>query len=207
MLYQYQCNSFHSPSGSSGMTPVDTGVCSDPDGDEVHNGIDNCSGTANNGQADGEGDKVGDACDNCPALSNPDQFNTDGDAEGNACGTDDDGDGALDDVDCLPLDGEVWSAPEVSSNLEFQTGSLTTLQWTRGNQGLAGNLYRGLFGASFDPHWACLVPNLTGTSQADPAKPSPGQGFHYLVTSENACGESGAGAGSNGTPRQPTPCP
>lgn len=206
-LFQYQCNSYHTPSGSSGMSPRDTGSCSDPDHDEVQNGIDNCPAAVNPNQADGEADGVGDACDNCPSLANPDQLNTDGDAEGNPCDADDDNDAVLDAVDCAPLDGTVWSAPGPSSGLGFQSGSLTTLQWARGGQGKTSNLYRGNFGPAFDPHWACLSPSLAGTTQDDPAKPAGGKGFHYLVTSENQCGESGAGTAGNGAPRPITPCP
>jgi hypothetical protein len=58
-----ECDRFHTPSLSSGMTPQDMGTCSDNDTDLVHDYVDNCPGVANNDQADSDGDGVGDSCE------------------------------------------------------------------------------------------------------------------------------------------------
>lgn len=59
-----ECNVFHSPSGGSNSDIVQNGACSDNDGDNVHDAIDNCPGVPNTDQADANGDGVGDACAN-----------------------------------------------------------------------------------------------------------------------------------------------
>jgi Ca2+-binding RTX toxin-like protein len=97
---------------------------SDPDGDGVPDGEDNCPAIPNPDQEDTDGDGIGDACDqtpgnedldgdgvpngddNCPAIPNPGQQDTDNDGIGDACdgsGDDDDGDGVPDDEDNCPL--------------------------------------------------------------------------------------------------------
>ncbi|MCR9106386.1 MAG: thrombospondin type 3 repeat-containing protein [Gammaproteobacteria bacterium] len=72
----------------------------DRDEDGVRDGLDNCPGASNPGQADSDGDTLGDACDlnidrdsdgvddqldNCPLVSNPAQTDTDGNGTGDAC--------------------------------------------------------------------------------------------------------------------------
>jgi hypothetical protein len=61
-LTQAECDTYHAPHGAAGMTPDDTGVCEDLDGDLVQDGLDNCPDTQNYDQADSDGDGVGDAC-------------------------------------------------------------------------------------------------------------------------------------------------
>ncbi len=62
-LSQGECDTFHSPSNSAGMSVQQVGTCSDNDGDVVQDASDNCPGVANYDQADGDGDGIGDACD------------------------------------------------------------------------------------------------------------------------------------------------
>jgi hypothetical protein len=62
-LDQSECDTFHSPSPFTGMSMVDTGTCSDDDGDAVHDGIDNCPTVPNSSQSDSNGDGVGDDCE------------------------------------------------------------------------------------------------------------------------------------------------
>ena len=57
---------------------------------------------------DQDGDGIPDDQDNCPTVSNPNQTDTDGDGDGNACDPDDDGDGVADNVDCEPLNGNIY---------------------------------------------------------------------------------------------------
>ncbi len=106
---QSECDQLHSPSPRAGLTPSDTGTCTDSDADGVQDGIDNCPGVANAGQLDSDGDGIGDSCesadfdgdgipnqsDNCPQTANPDQLDADADGLGDACDpcVDRDGDG------------------------------------------------------------------------------------------------------------------
>ncbi len=107
LLVQSECNSYHNPSAGAGINPVNTGVCSDNDGDEVQDGI-----------------------DNCPFISNPSQADADGDGQGDPCDGDGDNDGVPDGSDCLPLNNQVWSTPGEATDLDVvdDTGG-TTLTW------------------------------------------------------------------------------
>ena len=107
-----QCDRYHSPSGSAGAILTTTGVCEDVDLDDVHDGIDNCLGLVNTGQANADGDEWGDDCDPCPLFFGPD---VDNDSDGflncaDNCDdvpndqTDTDGDGAGDACDPYPTD-------------------------------------------------------------------------------------------------------
>jgi hypothetical protein len=66
--------------GSTGLIPD-----LDSDADGLPDCMDNCSTTANPGQADFDGDGVGDVCDNCLWVYNPEQADTDIDGVGDAC--------------------------------------------------------------------------------------------------------------------------
>ncbi|RMG45043.1 MAG: hypothetical protein D6718_08655 [Acidobacteria bacterium] len=206
-LAQFECDTYHSPSPAAGMTPVDTGACTDNDGDEVQDGIDNCPDVANSGQSDGDGDTVGNACDNCPSDANADQLDFDGDGSGDVCDPDDDNDGVGDTQDCAPLNASLWSAAGPATAVRFDPGSRVRLRWNPDQQAETSNVYRGTMGPSFDRNWSCLASGLTQDFYDDPEVPGASTGFHYLVTGKNACGESEAGQGSDGTPRQPSPCP
>ncbi len=206
---QGECDSYHSPPFPWITNPVlaDTGACADGDGDEVHDGVDNCPGAANPGQTDSDADAWGDPCDNCPSTANGDQSDFDTDGAGDACDADDDNDGTADTEDCAPLDPAAARPPGEPQDLGWSAGSKTTLTWSPGEHSDATNLYRGDLGSSFEPRWSCLAAHLPGTSYDDPELPGAGAGFHYLATGENACGESSAGTGSDGSPRQPASCP
>ncbi|HUD71016.1 MAG TPA: hypothetical protein VMQ62_03550, partial [Dongiaceae bacterium] len=72
------------------------------------------------------------------------------------------------------------------------------------------NVYRGTFtgGAAWAYNQACFDPHTASSGTTDPAVPAVGSMFFYLVSRDSACGESGLGSSSSGTPRpNPTPCP
>jgi len=62
-LTQAECDKYHSPSSGTQAVRQVVGACTDVDGDEVQDQIDNCPGVANNDQTDGNGDGVGDVCE------------------------------------------------------------------------------------------------------------------------------------------------
>jgi hypothetical protein len=62
-LTQAECDLFHTPSAGAQAVSQQVGICSDADGDEVQDQIDNCPGVANNDQTDSDGDGIGDACE------------------------------------------------------------------------------------------------------------------------------------------------
>ena len=207
-LVQNECDTYHNPSFLAGAQVSDIGACTDGDGDEVQDLVDNCPAVANNGQADGDGDDVGDACDNCPSDANADQANFDGDAAGDVCDADDDNDGVDDGADCAPFNAAVWSPAGEAVGVLWAAGSKTTLTWTPGDQAEVSNVYRGDFATSFDPTWTCRAADVAGSSFEETDLPASGAGFHFLVTGENVCGESGAGTDSGGNDRTlDAPCP
>jgi len=75
-------------------------ACTDSDGDDVFDDVDNCPDDANAGQGDSDVDGVGDACDNCLADENPDQSDLDSDGLGDVC----DGCVVLAGEDCSVID-------------------------------------------------------------------------------------------------------
>jgi hypothetical protein len=127
----------------------------------------------------------------------------DGDEYQDGVDPDDDNDGVLDVDDCAPLDPALSDAPGAAQNLGWNAAGNQTLEWTNGSAVDSSNVYRGLLGAGFD----CLAASVPGTSYDDAEIPLAGEGFHYLVTGRNACGESSAGTDSAGSPRTVNTCP
>jgi len=209
--------------------------CADPDGDgycapadcapadplgypgavERCNGVDDdCDGLIDEDAtgADADGDGVGNLCDNCRDVPNPGQEDADGDSLGDACDPDADGDGVANEMDCAPLEHGVSLAPgPMGATLRLTRAPGTVqLSWLRAIQGHASNIYRGALDR--DVPWsyshACQVAELAATEFDDGGNPAPGAGFYYLVAARNACGESAAGAASDGMPiPTPSPCP
>jgi hypothetical protein len=62
-LTQAECDKYHTPNSGTQAVSNDLGVCSDDDGDEVQDQIDNCPLISNSDQADGDGDGIGDVCE------------------------------------------------------------------------------------------------------------------------------------------------
>jgi hypothetical protein len=179
---QFQCDAYHDPPAATGMVVQDTGVCADGDGDEVHDGLDNCPASPNFGQADFDGDRQGDTCD-----------------------ADDDNDGVDDGADCAPFDPALWSAPEPAADVAWDDKA--RLSWLPDAQAAHSNVYRGTLGPAFNADSTCLAADVTADFYDDPDVPAAARGFHYLVTGENTCGESTAGTDSGGAPRSFSPCP
>jgi hypothetical protein len=191
----------------------------DQDFDAVADAADNCIEDKNPGQEDNDRDGVGDACDNCPSTSNPGQ--EDGDpSDGSANPPDGVGD-ACDEVEdvcqlaaggCEVLtgaqcraDGAVFTADAVGP-LQFTTS--VDLSWNA-VPGSGYNLYRGsIGGAAWTFDHACFEHDLSSPMASDGTVPSPAASFYYLLSVETACGETGLGSSSNGTPRpNAAPCP
>ncbi len=73
--------------GSAQIDPLRTYAIfpADGDGDEVHDGGDNCPVTANAAQENADADSAGDVCDNCVVVYNPSQADADSNTVGDAC--------------------------------------------------------------------------------------------------------------------------
>ncbi len=67
-LTQTECNRFHNPSSSAGVSISDLGVCHDNDADDYASTVDNCPNNFNPDQSDSDGDGVGDVCNDCADL-------------------------------------------------------------------------------------------------------------------------------------------
>jgi hypothetical protein len=216
--------------------PCDTcpdDAINDPDHDLLCGNVDNCPHVSNADQLDGDTDFLGDACDacplddlndvdsdsvcgdvdNCPSTPNNGQEDFDVDGAGDECDLDDDNDGVEDVSDCAALSPGVSEAPAPIRNTDVRLSKRTagsTIAWIRSSQGHTSNVYRGALGAGqeWDTNLSCLVPETVEALYIDPDDPAPDTLFYYLVSARNICGESAAGADSDGTPTTPvTQCP
>jgi hypothetical protein len=170
----------------------------DHDGDGFGDAADNCPGVANSGQADGELDGVGDACDNCPAIGNAVQMDSDGDGAGDAC-------------DCLATDPGAFKNPGPIGDLMFGADNVLMLWTPLAASSGTSTIYDVVRATGPYPHpWdsaECFAPGLEGANARDTSTPAPGTLYYYWVRSRNACGDSGYGVGTNGTPVTAAPCP
>jgi hypothetical protein len=62
-MSQADCNQYHSPASGTQQNVVDGGACTDVDGDDVHDVLDNCPAVNNTDQLDANANGVGDACE------------------------------------------------------------------------------------------------------------------------------------------------
>jgi hypothetical protein len=186
----------------------------DNDGDGKGNVCDNCPGVANADQLDGDGDGRGDVCDNCPGVANADQADLDDDLVGDACDPDIDGDGLPNEQDCAPRDP---SNSPPSSEIDVVValdGGTTTVSWLPPDESVSsydvvGGVLSLLLTAGSTADASCLHDDVPGLSSAD-TRPDPaeGDGYYYLVRSENACGSGSYGQSTSGLERLPgDPCP
>ena len=119
-----------------------------------------------------------------------------------------DSDGAGDDCDCAPSVKGVSTLPgHLAGTLRIDKTSGGTLTWKRGPQGHVSNVYRGTFtaGQAWTYDETCFDTGNADTEVLDPANPAnPGEGYYYLVSGANTCGEGPAGADGEGVEIVPT---
>jgi hypothetical protein len=127
-------------------------------------------------------------------------------------GTDGDGDGISDAMDCAPSNAAVWAVPGEVSNLTLSKGTSTTLlQWAvpaaPGGTLPAYDALRATSPGGFaGPGATCVETNDSADrSASDAAVPAPA--FFYLVRAGNLCGEGTLGSASSGAVRAGRTCP
>jgi hypothetical protein len=179
---------------------------------------------------DDDGDSLVDTSDNCPLIPNGDcatiancdqdgngtlsqqemdegnQADFDLDGMGDACDTDDDNDGTGDALDCLPLEPAASSIPLVIGFLHW-TDDVQSFTWNADGQAAEYEVYRGtVLGVDLYDH-TCFQNGLVSNLSTDATIPLADEGFYYLVTGRNLCGEGLFGDGQ-GVPRPNTAaCP
>jgi subtilisin family serine protease len=129
-------------------------------------------------------------------------------------GPDGDGDGIADACDCAPLNGGAFDTPPEAAGLGFNADK-TTLTWASlAFEAGFGTVYDVVKGdlddlrATGDVSAAACVASASSTaSLSDPVDPDEGKGAYYVIQARNACGLSGFGAASDGTPRFHATCP
>jgi hypothetical protein len=123
------------------------------------------------------------------------EFSPDFDLDGipDSLDPDDDGDGVPDVSDCAPLAKAVTQPPDPVSNA-LRVEKNGDVKWLHSYQGHTYNIYKGTFGggAPFAYNETCQDNERTNRLWSDPATPAPGNGFFYLVSAKNSCGESAA---------------
>ncbi|HEX4824836.1 MAG TPA: right-handed parallel beta-helix repeat-containing protein [Candidatus Polarisedimenticolaceae bacterium] len=133
----------------------------------------------------------------------------DGDGIPDYLDPDDDNDGVPDVSDCAPLDKAISQQPaKVDNGLRIgKSGSVATVKWHHAFQAPAYNVYRGSFGGGvpFSYNETCFDTENIARTIADGAVPAPGNGFYYIVSSRNVCGESAADTNGQDVDHTPSP--
>lgn len=112
---------------------------------------------------------------------------------------------------CDPLLGCVHDPlpppPEAALDLGF-TGK-PDMEWGGSLEATHYAMYRGPFGgAPWSYAHTCLYPSVPSPSATDASTPPAAQGFYYLVSGRNECGEGTLGTNSAGQTRpNASPCP
>jgi len=133
----------------------------------------------------------------------------DGDGIDDSLDPDDDNDGVPDAADCAPLSKGITHAPwKVTSSLRVdKSGGIATIKWHHAMQGPTYNVYRGTFGGGqpFAYNETCFDTENIARSVNDGATPTPGNGFYYILSARNACGESAACTNGQNQDHWPSP--
>jgi formylglycine-generating enzyme required for sulfatase activity len=126
---------------------------------------------------------------------------------------DDDGDGVVNSSDCAPLDPASSTAAAEVTNVTVDGKGPTTIAWTAQAAGFRYDVASGyvllLRPDGGVASGACMADSVA-TATASDARPNPplGNGYYYIVRSQNACGAGTYGTSKAGVPRQPTSaCP
>jgi len=122
-----------------------------------------------------------------------------------------DSDGIPNAADCAPFAPGVWLPPgavEDSLRLGVTAAAVTRLTWIRGLQGHTSNLYRGTFGdgGGWIANETCRVAETPQISALEEELPLPGEGYYFLVSSRNVCGESTLGVSDGAAVDPGVPC-
>jgi len=151
---------------------------------------------------------------NCNNAVDEGFIDTDFDGLADCVDPDDDNDGALDGVDCAPLNGTAFGVPTEVANVDPVTTNPTTISYTLQNIGtgthyeiVSGLLSRILPTGGFQEDF-CVAAFTGGGSWQDP-RPSPplNNGWYYFIRDVNACGSSTYGTALRDTPRSLSVCP
>ncbi len=145
---------------------------------------------------DTDRDGLPDSIDSCPNVGDPTGANADSDAFGDVC-------------DCAPFDASVAELPANVTGMSFDPDGVT-LRWIpQAGVSIAYDVLRGStagvpVGLGEE---SCAAPATSSSSLVDPAAPSPGGFFWYLVRARNMCGPGAWGQDSAGETRVSAACP
>lgn len=138
--------------------------------------------------------------DNCRDFPNLDQLDSDHDGRGDLC-------------DCAPSDPTVFAVPSEVGNLKIAT-DCETISWSSAaaHSGTStlydlsrGSLWHLPVGGAGAPE-TCIESKTPIPKAVDPAIPTPGDGFWYLVRGRNSCGLGTYGEESAGPERLTAVC-
>ena len=139
------------------------------------------------------------------------EFSADTDSDGiyDYLDDDDDNDGVLGIDDCADtVPGVAYAAEPVGNTVRLDMGiGGARLSWQRSPHALVFNVYRGrvIPGQAWSYDMVCLDPETPDLESFDPESAPAGTAFFYLVSAENACGESYAGLDWQGLETYPSP--
>ena len=149
-----------------------------------------------------DADTILDIDDNCPLATNQNQADFDHAGIGDVCDVEMDNDGVANGSDCAPQDPTAFGAPTEVTGETVSGKTPTNISWTTQNIG-SGTRYDLATGSIADAHannygpGTCLQNNAVSPPYGDTrANPAAGQGYYYMVRSQNACGTSTYGTPS-----------
>ena len=141
---------------------------------------------------DSDADGTRNCSDSCGLVPNRLQLDSDGDHVGDAC-------------DCAPQNAGVTTLLGPARNLRFDVLK-SGIAWDP--PAVGGGLTYDLVRSGVASNWqsvACPATQTTATTASDPATPTPGAAFFYLVRVKSACGEN-LGTRSTEQRRQAASC-